>query len=73
MSVVANVITPQGLEPFQIPTKIRSPSGVSGYETVTSSFLAVQMPSGGTFNPSFSGFVTLPCTAGKSVLGGVAA
>ena len=26
MSVVANVITPQGLEPFQIPTKIRSPS-----------------------------------------------
>jgi len=29
MSVVANVITPQGLEPFQIPTKIRSPSLVS--------------------------------------------
>ena len=26
MSIVANVITPQGLEPFQIPTKIRSPS-----------------------------------------------
>ena len=26
MSVVANVLTPQGVEPFQIPTKIRSPS-----------------------------------------------
>ncbi len=27
MSVLVNVITPQGLEPFQFPTKIRSPSG----------------------------------------------
>ena len=50
MSIVANVITPQGLEPFQIPTKIRSPSLRTpqvckklGIREQTSSFSAAEL------------------------------